>query len=58
MPPITIEEVERQLFATKSWKAPGDNRLPAIVWKQTWPVVKHRVLVLFQTSLQDSTLPS
>ncbi|KGO75147.1 Endonuclease/exonuclease/phosphatase [Penicillium italicum] len=30
MPAITLEEVERQLLATKSWKAPGEDGLPAI----------------------------
>ncbi|KAK6064915.1 hypothetical protein SCUP234_12824 [Seiridium cupressi] len=58
MPDITPDEIEERLFATKPWKAPGEDRLPAIVWQQTWPVVKNRVLSLFRQSLQEGVLPA
>jgi hypothetical protein len=57
-PVLTIEEVERKVFEASSWKAPGDDGLPAVVWKQIWPVVKERVLQLFQTSLAAGILPT
>jgi hypothetical protein len=31
MPAIIMEEIEQQLMAAKSWKAPGKDSLPAIV---------------------------
>ena len=58
MPRLTMEEVERRVFATRPWKAPGDDGLPAMVWKQVWPAVKGRVLALFQTSLDEGQLPA
>ncbi|OAA37032.1 reverse transcriptase [Metarhizium rileyi] len=57
MPNITLEEIERQLFAAKSWKTPGEDGLPTMVWKQVWPVVKQRILSLFRASLGEGELP-
>ena len=57
MSPLTMEEVEQRISAAKPWKAPGEDGLPAMVWKQVWPVVKERVLLLFQTSLNDGEVP-
>ena len=57
-PELTMEEVQQKVFAASSWKAPGDDGLPTGAWKQVWPVVKERVLHLFQTSLATGILPT
>ena len=53
-----MEEVERNIFAVKPWKAPGDDGLPAMVWRQIWLEIKDRVLLLFQPSLDEGDLPN
>src|SRR5216117_3306935 len=58
MPEITLGEIERQLFKMKPWKAPGDDGLPVMVWRQVWPVVKYRVLQLFRASMEEGSLPT
>ncbi|RKK10846.1 hypothetical protein BFJ65_g14842 [Fusarium oxysporum f. sp. cepae] len=57
MPNLTMEEVEEKVMEAKAWKVPGQDGLPAMVWKQLWPVVKERVLHLFRTSLDTGRLP-
>ena len=56
MPRLTIEEVEWNIFAVKPWKALGDNGLLAMVWRQIWLEIKDRVLLLFQTLLDEGNL--
>ncbi|SCV61221.1 uncharacterized protein FFFS_15790 [Fusarium fujikuroi] len=57
MPDLTMEEVEEKVMEAKPWKAPGQDGLPAMVWKQLWPAVKERVMHLFRTWLSEGRLP-
>lgn len=57
MPDLTLEEIEEKVMAAKPWKAPGEDGLPAVVWKRLWPVVKYRVWALFDSSLRDGVVP-
>jgi hypothetical protein len=57
MPELTLEEVKEKVMAAKAWKAPGDDGLPVMAWKQLWSVVGDRVLYLFRSSMRDGELP-
>ncbi|KAM4067796.1 endonuclease-reverse transcriptase domain-containing protein [Hirsutella rhossiliensis] len=57
MPDLTLQEIEEKVMAAKSWKAPGEDGLPVIVWKKLWHVVKHRVWTLFDLSLREGVVP-
>ncbi|XP_044717870.1 reverse transcriptase (RNA-dependent DNA polymerase) domain-containing protein [Hirsutella rhossiliensis] len=56
MPDLTLQEIEEKVMAAKPWKAPGEDGLPAIVWKKLWHVVKHRIIPLRKPDKGDYTL--
>ncbi|KAF4944619.1 hypothetical protein FSARC_14621, partial [Fusarium sarcochroum] len=57
MPDLTTEEVEEKVMEAKPWRAPGQDGLPAMAWKQLWPVAKEWLMHLFRTSLSEGRLP-
>ncbi|XP_044715972.1 reverse transcriptase (RNA-dependent DNA polymerase) domain-containing protein [Hirsutella rhossiliensis] len=46
MPDLTLQEIGDKVMAAKPWKAPGEDGLPAMVWKKLWHVVKVRIIPL------------
>ncbi|KAL3704532.1 hypothetical protein TMatcc_008203 [Talaromyces marneffei ATCC 18224] len=57
MPDLTMEEIERKVFEAQPWKAPREDGLPAMVWRQLWPVVKERKPAKDNYSLAKSWRP-
>ena len=57
-PRLESHEIEAKIMAANAWKAPGTDGLPAMVWKQLWPVVREDVVELFRSSVATSCLPS
>jgi hypothetical protein len=55
---ITEHEIEMALMRMVSWKAPGPDGLPVVVWQRMWPAVKQWVVELFQASLRLGYFPS
>ncbi|KAJ5300187.1 hypothetical protein N7508_007430 [Penicillium antarcticum] len=49
---ITEHEIEMALMRMASWKAPGPDGLPVVVWQQMWPAVKQWVVELLQARLR------
>ena len=55
---LTTDEIYRAIQKASPLKAPGGDGLPALVWKQLWPVVQDQILLLFNSSLYQGVLPS
>jgi hypothetical protein len=54
---LTEEEVHRALQAAKPMKAPGEDGLPMLVWKQLWQWLKEAILRLFTASVNLGYYP-
>lgn len=57
MPELEEEGVEQAIFSPSSLKAPGVDRITALVWQKTWPVTKHSIIQLFNESMRQGNLP-
>jgi hypothetical protein len=59
--PLTEEEVHRALQAAKPMKAPGEDGLPMLVWKQLWQCPEQwkraKIIVLRKPGKPDYTIP-
>ena len=55
--PLTFEEVRQAVLGAQPYKAPGQDGIPAIVWKELWPVVGQHIFRLFEASLRASHVP-
>jgi ribonuclease HI len=51
-PPITELEIQRALKATKGSTAPGEDGLPALVWKHLWQALKQLITRIFTASVK------
>jgi ribonuclease HI len=55
--PITKEEVHRALQRMKAMKAPGEDEIPTLVWKQMWPYVNEEIFQIFTASINLGHYP-
>lgn len=57
-PPLTAAEVKDAILKAKPWKAAGVDGLPAVVWKELWPVLGSEIVALFRRSLSTGQVPA
>ena len=55
--PLTPEEVRRAVLGAQPHKAPGEDGIPAIAWRELWPIVGRYIFRLFEASLRASYVP-
>lgn len=47
----------RPWFGVQPHKAPGLDDIPAIVWKELWPILGRWIFLLFEASLRTGIIP-
>lgn len=57
-PAITEDDIQNAIFQACPLKGPACDRIPALVWQKTWPVLKGYSVPLFQSSLRQEKLPN
>lgn len=57
-PAITENDIQSAIFQASPLKGPGCDRIPALVWQKTWPVLKGYSVPLIQSSLRQGKLPN
>ena len=55
--PLTMHEVREAVFRAQPYKAPGLDDIPAIVWKELWPIIGRWIFLLFEASLRTGAIP-
>ncbi|EED12026.1 endonuclease/reverse transcriptase, putative [Talaromyces stipitatus ATCC 10500] len=55
--PITKEEVYGALQRMKARKAPGEDEIPTMVWKQIWPYLSEEIFQIFTASINLGYYP-
>ena len=46
--PLTDEEIQKAIISASPHKAPGRDKLPAVVWQHIWPTIGQQILNLFR----------
>lgn len=55
---MTEIDIQNAIFQASPLKDPGCDRIPALVWQKTWPVLKGYSVPLFQSSLCQGKPPN
>ena len=54
---LTMHEVKEAVFRAQPHKAPGLDDIPAMVWKELWPILGRWIFLLFEASLRTASIP-
>lgn len=58
MAPLTDKEIETAAMNMNKWKAPGQDKLPVVVWQKLWPVIGTTICNIFRTSVRLGYIPN